>query len=302
MVALRGSEQDSGLPIARGFQSGSIFTAPGGLPGALFQAGLNYEVQTPEEARVGVLDLVFQDADVIKIYLDPWAGRDFPVLQPEVGAAIVKEAHAQGLVVRAHVNKISMLETALDAGVDVLEHVPLPHPTEAEFREFLEHRDNDAFRSFSFNQMATLARLFPRLVAQGIIMVPTLSKLETSMRGSLIPEVVQPQVFQSALDTVGRFYELGGIVVLGTDHNANWGKPVGMPIREMELLLEAGLTRMDVICGATRHAAYVCGQGDELGTLENGKLADLVILEGDPLVDIHAFSKVRSVVLGGELI
>ena len=88
-------DHGSGPLAARGYQSGPVFTAPGGLPGALFQEGLNYEVQTPEEARAGVLDLVFRGVDVIKLYLDPWAGRDFPVLKPDVAAAVVNEAHAK---------------------------------------------------------------------------------------------------------------------------------------------------------------------------------------------------------------
>ena len=195
-----------------------------------------------------------------------------------------------------------MLETALNAGVDILEHVPLPHPSEAEHRGFLDRGAGGSYQSFYLDQMEALARLIPRMTEQGIILVPTLSKLENSMRGSLIPDEFHPQVFQSALDTVGCFYELGGKIALGTDHNANWGKQAGMPIREMELLLDAGLKLKDVICGATQHAAYVCGQGEELGTLESGKLADIIILDGDPLKDIQNFGKVRTVVLGGHLI
>ena len=54
-----------------------------------------------------------------------------------------------------------------------------------------------------------------------------------------------------------------------------------MPLREMELLEEAGLTPMAIIKAGTKHAAGVCGHGNELGTLEEGKLADIIIVNGD---------------------
>ena len=61
------------------------------------------------------------------------------------------------------------------------------------------------------------------------------------------------------------------------------------------------LSPMEVIEAGTRHAAYVCGQEKDLGTLEQGKLADVIIVDGDPLIDIGAMSKVVVVIKGGEI-
>jgi imidazolonepropionase-like amidohydrolase len=58
---------------------------------------------------------------------------------------------------------------------------------------------------------------------------------------------------------------------------------------------------MEIIEAATRHAAYVCGQGEELGTLEPGKLADLIVVAGDPLEDLNALDDLLYVVLDGEV-
>ncbi len=58
---------------------------------------------------------------------------------------------------------------------------------------------------------------------------------------------------------------------------------------------------MEVIEAATRHAAYACGQETDLGTLEPGKLADLVIFDGDPLADLNALRRVKTVIVGGEV-
>jgi imidazolonepropionase-like amidohydrolase len=86
--------------------------------------------------------------------------------------------------------------------------------------------------------------------------------------------------------------------VVGAGDWIKWG----MPLPEMELLLAAGLTPMDVIRAGTQHAAWVCGHGDELGTLEPGKLADLIVVDGDPLADIEAMARVIAVIKGGQLV
>jgi imidazolonepropionase-like amidohydrolase len=289
-------------PIARLKQSGPMITVPGGLPGVLFQRELSYEIETEAEAQAAVTDLVNRGASVIKIYLDPWFDGAYPVLNPELVQAVVQAAHAHGLIVRAHVNKIAMLETALAGGVDVLEHVPLPQPVSNRRERGLGEDDLSAYSQFLEHQYEPLVGLIPRIVEQGVIMVPTLSKLETSLRGSPFPEMIQGEVFRRAVETVRQFHQLGGRVALGTDTIAYWGDEPGMPLREMELLLEAGLSKMEVIEAATRSAAYVSGWGNQLGTLEPGKLADVIVVEGDPLVDLGAFHHVSAVLTNGEIV
>lgn len=73
----------------------------------------------------------------------------------------------------------------------------------------------------------------------------------------------------------------------------------GMPLTEMRYLIAAGMTSVEVIQASTSNAAYVIGQEQHLGTLEAGKLADLIILPGDPLVSIEAFTDVAVVIKGG---
>ena len=75
-----------------------------------------------------------------------------------------------------------------------------------------------------------------------------------------------------------------------------------MPLREMQLLHAAGLTPLEVIEASTKHAAHVCGQSHELGTLESGKLADLIIVDGNPLIDLDAMDSVLYVVKDGEVV
>ena len=75
-----------------------------------------------------------------------------------------------------------------------------------------------------------------------------------------------------------------------------------MPLTEMKALLDAGLTSMEVIVASTRYAAQVCGQENNLGTLEVGKLADIIIVDGEPLTEIEALTRIKSVILDGKVI
>jgi imidazolonepropionase-like amidohydrolase len=75
-----------------------------------------------------------------------------------------------------------------------------------------------------------------------------------------------------------------------------------MPIGEMDLFIEAGFTPAEVLVAATRNSAMALGMVDELGTLEAGKLADIIVVDGDPLADIHAMANVSVVVRNGEII
>jgi imidazolonepropionase-like amidohydrolase len=89
---------------------------------------------------------------------------------------------------------------------------------------------------------------------------------------------------------------------MGTDSGGPGGlHGAGVP-REMELLNDCGLTPMQVIMAATRGAAAVIGQGESLGTLEAGKLADAIVIDGDPLRDINNIRRLVRVIRDGKLI
>jgi imidazolonepropionase-like amidohydrolase len=75
-----------------------------------------------------------------------------------------------------------------------------------------------------------------------------------------------------------------------------------MPITEMELMGEAGMTPMQIILAGTQNAAHVCNLDGELGTLEAGKIADVLIVDGNPLEDIHALTDARLVIHNGVVI
>jgi imidazolonepropionase-like amidohydrolase len=109
--------------------------------------------------------------------------------------------------------------------------------------------------------------------------------------------------FQGAKFRLSRFVKAGGKVALGTDYAGyNAVFDLGMPVTEIELLREAGMTPMQIIVAATSNAARVCNLDHELGTLAPGKIADVLIVDGDPLADLGSLTRVRMVIHNGVII
>ncbi|UCC73917.1 MAG: amidohydrolase family protein [Gemmatimonadota bacterium] len=286
---------------ARGFWAGPIITAPGGYPGPVYGSQFSYEVATPEEARDAVAGLLDGGASMVKIALAPGDPRDpWPILDLRQVQAIVEEAHSRGALVRAHVFEPYLVEDiVLPAAVDVIEHSPFPILSAEEETSVLQSDDPP---TELFDIVAPeFERLLARVVEQGIVMVPTLD----AHIGTLYEKTDRSRVEQIVVDVhveaVRRFHALGGALALGDDYGANPDVESGMPLTEMKLLLAAGLTPLQVIEASTRNAAFVCGQGDRLGTLEPGKLADIIIVDGNPLTDLDAMDRVLAVIKGGEL-
>jgi imidazolonepropionase-like amidohydrolase len=257
---LRDSMRDN-LQCARLVAAGPMVTVPGGYPIAKWGVD-SITATSPEDARQKVNQLLDDGADFVKIPLESGVifGQEMPMLSPEETAAIVETAHARGAWVSAHVSVTQDLEKAIDAGVDDVAHMVTDElPDE----------------------------LVARMVESGTYWVPTI-ELWKGVGYGLGVHVV---------DNLRRFVEAGGKVALGTDYA---GAPdvdfdLGMPIDEIKWMQEAGMTPLQIIVAATKHAAHVCTLGQEIGTLEAGKVADILVVDGDPLKDVHALTKTKLV-------
>lgn len=285
-------------PAARGFKNGPIVTVRGGYPDIVWHADLNYEVATPDETRAAVADLASRGADVIKIALEPGSAEDpWPMLDLQQVQAIVQEAHARGKLVRAHVgrtNGTDVLDIVLKSGVDVIDHVPLPVFSAREIYGLIKDSGHYTMTSADKDQLA-------RLAAAHIMMVPTLSAHALWCESPNLTSRQKQGCYEFFQEPVGYFHVMGGTVALANDYGADDTIEKGIPLREMQLLLAAGLTPMEVIVASTRNSARVCGHGDDLGTLEPGKLADVIIVAGNPLANVEAMSRVVVVIKGGQV-
>jgi len=178
------------------------------------------------------------------------------------------------------------------------------------------------------------AALFARFVRNGTWMSPTLSVLRTQafiadldlqndLRLKYIPKFLKTQfwvdpygvndrtaadnaqakrVFQKQLEVVGMMKRAGVEFIAGTDTANPYVFPGFSLHEELALLVQAGFTPMEALQAATRDPARYLGRLDSVGTIQKGKLADLVLLDASPLVDIHNTQKINSVVVGGKLL
>ena len=110
------------------------------------------------------------------------------------------------------------------------------------------------------------------------------------------------KVFRINQEIVKRLYDAGALLTTGTDFPVPWCTPGVALHHEMQLLHNSGIPAIDVITIATRNGAEALGILDEVGTIEAGKQADLVILRADPIKDINNTRKIEKVYLNGNLV
>jgi len=266
----------------RAGRSGPFITVEGGYPGPVHGNSLNFNITDEVSPTDAVAALQETGATYIKIGLEP--GRDnMPMLTPQQVQEIVDAAHARGMIVQAHVQTASNLEIVIDAGVDVLHHVPVPIDyLQQNIATLLMLQEDEAIEL-----PEDLLTQLQRAIEADIILVPTLDVL--------IPEEeVNPlfQVYQRVTLAIAQHYiESGGRIAAGNDYG-NPGVQSGMMVREMQLLQEAGLSPLEVITASTFHAAQVCHMVEDIGTLEPGKYADIIIVNGNPLDDLTLMDEV----------
>lgn len=289
---------------ARAFSAGSPVSAPGGYPGAVRGPEVMLPAANAEQAQKAVRQLEDSDADYVKVMLDEFnwdfeaPGDTLPLISSEALDATVKAAHERGLIVRAHVRYATQLDAALRAGVDSIEHVTFPFARGSGFKQLLQQD------RLELSALPDFRKRIQRMVEADVILVPTMNN-EIDAIGFLegYDEPRKEAIGQLAFQIVGAFHRAGGRVALGNDANGHSPVELGMPFKEIEYLLRSGLTPAEVIVAATRNAAEACDQERELGTIERGKLADLIAVNGDPLTDpIGSFRQLRLIVKGGLIV
>lgn len=229
-------------------------------------------VTSPEHARQTITALLDDGADLIKIMIeDHLGGRVWPMLSAEEITTIVETAHARNVPVTAHVSRSKHLELALETGVDDVAHM------------IVDELPDD---------------LVARMIENDVYWEPTLELWQCV--GTL--HYRMKEHFQT-IDNLRTFSQAGGKVALGTDYGGyRCNFDLGMPMTEIDLMLQADMTPMQIIVAATKNAAHVCNLEEQIGTLEPGKIADILVVAGNPLEDIQALTDVQMVVHNGVII
>jgi imidazolonepropionase-like amidohydrolase len=261
-------------------------------------------VRTPQEARSAVRRLAARYPDLIKIWFVPTPAMDLEQEYAWINAA-VDESHAIGLRVAAHATELELARRMVRAGVDILVHGVDDKPVDATFIDLLKRRRtlyvttlsvSEGYRE-ALSQEPRLSEIERRLADPAVI--ASLDDLSERFPRYRPPRALPEN--RIAMHNLQRVHAAGITVAAGSDAG-NIGTLPGPALHvEMELMSQAGLSPGDILLAATRNGALLMDRENDLGTLQPGKLADMLILNADPLEDIRHTRRITAVVKDGVL-
>ncbi|MFN7925651.1 MAG: amidohydrolase family protein [Bryobacteraceae bacterium] len=287
---------------ARLFTAGRGFTCTGGHPSQEIGA-IARQVDTPEEARKQVAELDAQQADLIKIWVDSLGGKA-PKIKGDVRAAIVSEAQRFRIPVVAHIQSLADTQQLLKAGASGFLH--MVRDTEEIPQAFLDELKAKQIvftPTLVRQELAWLYREHPELLDAADV-VPSLEPgVLEAVRAAAAKREASPAArkeFDIAVRNTRKFALAGISIAVGSDGGSSIDFPGAMTHRELEILVGGGFTAGEAIMAATRNGALALGKTADFGTIEKGKLADLVIVTADPLADVRNLRKIERVMYEGE--
>jgi imidazolonepropionase-like amidohydrolase len=239
-------------------------------------------VDSPADARRVVRKLHAMGADLIKIM--PSGGvssiGDNPHVQlmsDDEIAAVVATAHGLGMKVAAHAHGKQAIDRAITLGVDSVEHA--------------SYADAESFRLFK---------------QHGTYLVPTLEIADVGLRMAQDhPEAFNPSAVAKILEVApleatmfAAAHRAGVKVAFGTDEGL---VPHGRNAEEFALMVKGGMTPAEAITAATASAADLIGDAKDIGSIQAGRYADIIAVDGDPLADVTELQRVRFVMEGGKV-
>jgi imidazolonepropionase-like amidohydrolase len=282
------------LAIADLRSAGTLVTAPGGH-------GTEYGVSiptlsSPEQAQTFVDARIAEGSDYIKIVYDDGKafGISFPTLSRETLKAVIAAAHARKKLAVVHIGSLQDAREAVQAGADGLAHLFIDRPPKADFGGFVA-----SHHAFVVPTLTVLESVSDRgggdALARDPAIAPFLSPSgQAELKRSFPARAGAATNYAAAEEAVRQLRAAHVPLLAGTDA-PNPGTTHGASMhRELELLVNAGLTPAEALAAATSVPAKQFGLEDR-GTIAPGKRADLLLVDGDPTADIKATRKIAGV-------
>src|SRR5690242_17723395 len=303
--------QRAGRPhMTRIFTAGRGFTGVSGHPTtAPGMKGVPFEVGSAADVHKDVAQLADEKVDLVKIWVDDHLGREKKI-PLDLSKAIIADGHKHGLKVAAHVFYLDDAKALIDAGLDGLAHSVRDKPVDDALIASMKKHG-------AFQEAATLTReestfifakpgsllddaFFTRGISPDVL--DTLRSPAYQKKMAADPDYAKyPGFLKTAMQNLKRLSDSGVTIGFGTDTGPPARFPGYFEHWELQLMTESGLTPMQVITAATHNAASFL-RAKDLGTLERGKWADLIVLGKNPLEDIRNTRSIEMVMIAGNKI
>ncbi len=304
IFSFREQERSGEIVAPRIFATGYIVTAPNGH-------GSNYPITIGIEdwpADRDKLDAhIAAKPDILKITQDEhgWGTRPMINKLPlDLLETIIRYYHEHGIRTTIHASNELRTWEAIYAGIDTLVHPVIQAPVSDKYLNMMKVKRIPQVTTLAIGESYSRLAEDPNHLDQPLYRatldpeeIRRLKEFEAQKQAERRWAAWMKVMTPVAQDNVKRVNKVGGVVVLGTDQSL-----AAAVHRELELLVEGGIPALDAIKIASLNGARFLGKEADLGSVEKGKIADLVLLTADPIADIKNTTRIDTVIKGGRII
>jgi len=303
IFSIRADQRAGKIGGARLYAAGRGFLEPGKAN----PADHRYRPQTPDEARADVRELAMNHPDYIKMWVDDGLGHGTK-MKPEIYRAIIDEAHKHQIRVFAHEFYLVDGKSLLAAGVDGFAHSIRDQAVDTELMSAMKARNvfliptlvrDEVLFAYADNLKWVDDPFFQAGLEPGALAFIRNPQYVDKIRQD--PDIAKYRAgLEMAKKNLKTLSDAGVKIAFGTDSGIPTRFPGYNEHRELQLMVESGLTPMQAIVAATATNAEILKGAKEFGTLQPGRVADLLVLDANPLDDIHNTEKLSAVWQAGK--
>lgn len=305
---LRDSSMNGLMPGARLHSAGYGFGVPQAAPPIDFGMDNVYRPATAAQVPAQMDSLAKLHPAVVKFWLDDFFGK-FKKMDPEVYKAIIHEAHQHHIRAAAHAYYLSDARKLVADGIDIIGHSIRDSVIDDQLIQEMKAKHVAYIPTLSLDEYAYIyARkpewinnsFFTSSLETGVYKMITSDKYQQDLKNS--PAYAKNEkAFKTALLNLKKLFDTGVLVAMGTDSGATPIRAQGFSEHlELELLVQAGLTPLQAITVGTKNSSVLMQISSKFGTIEKGKIADLLILKDNPEKNIKNTRSIDAVYKAGK--